>query len=133
MRQEHLGRSKFFFAKHCGGSLAVVAKPTLSPAFPVPLATRLFSTAPECECNAIHTTGTHTTHIVKALSRHFDVIRSFSSRCVVVVVSLFASLLYLLSLVSSFRSLFSVPHSLSSPFSCQQCSAREHERMRERE
>ena len=117
--------------------MEIVTKPTLSPAFPVPSATRLFSTAPECECTQ-HTTGIHNTQQTssKALSRHFVVIQSIfvALRCcrrVVALLSSFSSSSS--SSVVLFPLSFPSPHSLSSPFSCHQCSTREQERKRESE
>ena len=130
MRQEHLRR----FVKHCRGSLETVTKPTLSPAFPVPSATRLFSTAPEYECTQ-HTQQAYTTHnthrqgVVASLCCHqVDFVALRCCRRVVALLSSFSS-----SSVVLFPLSFPSPHSLSSPFSCQQCSTREHERKRERE
>ena len=120
--------------KHCRGSLEIVAKPTLSPAIPVPSATRLFSTTPECEC-AQHTQQAYTTHnkhrqgVVASLCCHQ--VDFFALRCCRRVVALLSS--FSSSSVVLFPLSFPSPHSLSAPFSCQQCSTRERERMRERE
>ena len=114
--------------------MEIVTKPTLSPAFPVPSATRLFSTAPECEC-AQHSQQAYTTHnkhrqrVVASLCCHqVDFVALRCCRRVVAFLSSFSS-----SSVVLFPLSFPSPHSLSSPFSCQQCSTREHERVREGE